>query len=100
MNTPKDSIYVYIRTPQSIAFEGVVESISSTNEKGPFDILPEHENFISVVREKVVLTEKGGGIKEFPVDAGFIKVLSDEVHIFIGLSSYTPPPQNEPTPNT
>ncbi len=40
---------VKILTPKEVLFQGKAYSVSSKNSQGPFDVLPEHANFISIV---------------------------------------------------
>ena len=45
---------VRIVSPKETIFQGDVLSISSTNSKGPFDILPLHANFITLIENKPI----------------------------------------------
>lgn len=38
-----------IFAPFQVYYEGVAQSISAINESGPFDILPDHHNFITML---------------------------------------------------
>ncbi len=38
---------------KNYAFRGIIKSFSSQNSDGPFDILPEHENFVTVPMKKL-----------------------------------------------
>lgn len=74
---------VTIRSREKIIFTGDAPSLSSVNERGLFDILPGHENFISVVKEKVILH---GSNKEFPFTTGILQVEENKVSVYIGLT--------------
>lgn len=82
----KPVIYVVVRTKEGVIFQNKVKAVTSYNEKGPFDILPEHENFISLINQHLVIHTLDGKQNEIKVDTAVIKVYKNEVHIFLGLS--------------
>ncbi|MBI2031783.1 MAG: hypothetical protein HYT08_04190 [Candidatus Levybacteria bacterium] len=82
----KPVIYVVVRTKEGITFKDRVRAVTSYNEKGPFDVLPEHENFISLINQHFVIHTMDGKENEVKVDTAVIKVYKNEVHIFLGLS--------------
>lgn len=61
-----------IRNKLGIIYNDKVEAVSSKNDKGIFDILPEHENFISV-------------IKEMKIENGILRAYKNRVNIYIGI---------------
>lgn len=77
---------VEIRDTVSLLFEGEATGISSTNKKGLFDILPIHENFISVVLDEVVVHTRNGD-KRFPNKTGILKVSENEVKGFLNIET-------------
>jgi F0F1-type ATP synthase epsilon subunit len=78
---------VVVRDENGEAFQGEVTSISSSNEKGPFDMLYEHTNFITLIREKLVLGLPSGQTKEFTLESGILRCFSSQVEIFLGVGS-------------
>jgi len=82
----KPTIFVVVRTKEGITFKDKVKAVTSYNEKGPFDVLPEHENFISLINQHLVIHTMDGKENEIKVDNAVIKVYKNEVHIFLGLS--------------
>lgn len=84
-NQQKNALQISIKTLEGILFEGEVDAITSINEKGRFDVLPYHENFISIVKDLVVVYQKDEKPKEFPLQGGVIKVRNNTVHIFLGI---------------
>lgn len=80
---PITQLAVYIRDPQSLLYKGIVQSVTTTNSRGVFDILGVHENFITIIKDKVVIRAKDE-VKEFPVVQGILKVEENVVHIFLG----------------
>ncbi|MDO8270040.1 MAG: hypothetical protein Q7T54_05235 [Candidatus Levybacteria bacterium] len=76
---------VKIRDTDSTVFEGEVERISSYNEMGPFDIYPMHANFISILRQELVLYNKKEKVKELKFEQAVLKVKQDKAQIFLGV---------------
>ena len=80
------TIDICIKTAESTLFEGQGISLSSVNDTGPFDILPYHENFISLIQERVTITKGDGKQIVFPVTSkGIIRVGSNKATIFLGV---------------
>ncbi len=52
MKSMQITFHLRILTPAKTIFEGEVQSVSSVNSAGPFDILAEHANFITLVEDK------------------------------------------------
>jgi|SRR3989338_351674 len=65
MNT---SLTVSINNPDETIWEGAAQSVSSENSSGPFDILPQHANFLTIVENKplIVRTVMHKEIFNFP----------------------------------
>ncbi|OGH37823.1 MAG: hypothetical protein A3B44_01100 [Candidatus Levybacteria bacterium RIFCSPLOWO2_01_FULL_38_21] len=79
-------ILLKIQTKQGVLFNDRVKAITSFNEKGIFDVLPQHENFISVIKDKIIIHTTDGKDKEMKIDNGVLKVHENEAHIFLGLT--------------
>ena len=74
---------VQVRDREGIKFDGQAEVLSSVNSVGPFDVLAEHANFISLIRKKVSIVEQGGKRTEFNLESGVIHVLKDKCLVFL-----------------
>lgn len=74
-----------IRSSEGVVFEGQVESVSSNNSKGRFDILKFHANFISIIKDKILITQTDGQKKEFQIDNGLLRTKGDMVEIYLGI---------------
>lgn len=81
MADPK--IHVTIKDKTRTYFEGDIFAISSYNDKGLFDILPFHENFISLIKDKIILHDKGMQ-KEMKINNGLLKINGNKVNIYLG----------------
>ena len=80
-----DDINITIRSKLGIVFKDRVKSVSSYNEKGLFDILAKHENFISLIKEKIVIHKNDNQKEEIKIDNGVMKVYENNVNIYIGI---------------
>jgi F0F1-type ATP synthase epsilon subunit len=82
-----DLLSVSIIAKEKIVFHEDVRTITSYNERGTFDILAEHTNFITVIKDKIIIHKADGTDREIVVDNGVLRVASNKVDIFIGLLS-------------
>ena len=76
---------VSVKGPKTELFNGRAFSITSINNKGKFDILPFHINFITLIKEYVIIREENKKEVTFPLDSGVLKVNEDKVKILIGV---------------
>jgi len=79
-----------IRSRNKLIFHGEVEYVSSINNTGPFDILSNHANFITLIKESIVMGLKGGKVKKYLIRNGVMRVHKDQIDTFINLSASTP----------
>lgn len=81
------SIKVTIRAYNGVIFSGEAISVSSKNEKGPFDILPGHINFITMVKESLIVRKADKSEEVFEIKGeGILHVYLGEVFVFLGVS--------------
>ncbi|MCL4387322.1 hypothetical protein M1307_02920 [Patescibacteria group bacterium] len=83
--TDKLFLKVNIKNKDQTVLEEEIEALSSFNEKGPFDILPLHENFISIIKDKIILHKKDGTSKEIAIERGVLKIIENEIDIYLGV---------------
>lgn len=81
------TLSIRVRNPERTIYENEIKAFSGFNEQGPFDILEAHGNFISIIKNKIIIYEKTGKKNEFPVDTGVLKVYGDKINIFLGLQN-------------
>jgi F0F1-type ATP synthase epsilon subunit len=89
LNEPgaKPSMYVKVYSPFKVFFEEPAYSISGINGSGPFDVLPGHHNFITLLERsemiiKPVNTEKTVKIL---ISGGIMHVRDDKVTVFLNV---------------
>lgn len=79
-------LHVFVMTGDSIVYDDKATSVSSRNERGRFDILPMHTNFISIIKEFVIIQISPEEKKEIVIKNGIMRVYEDNVQIFVGAS--------------
>ena len=77
-------IHVNIKDRGKTFFDGDVTAISSYNDVGLFDVLPLHENFISLIKDKIILHD-GINQKELKIENGLLKVKGSRINIYLGV---------------
>lgn len=55
MDLKKEKLKVIINSPNELIWDGVATSVSSKNSAGPFDVLPEHANFITMIQNEPIV---------------------------------------------
>lgn len=106
----RDILSVEVRNPDTVLYSGPAVSVSSKNSIGPFDVLPQHENFISLLSDKIVIFKEKHQKQEIPNTSAIIKAKQNKVTIFLGVETLsinqqannpagkTAPPTNKTTP--
>ena len=85
-DTKKTILSVVIRDRTGVLFEGLVESVSSYNANGLFDILPLHSNFLCIVQRAVLVRKsKKENLVEIPIQQGVLKVRENAVEVYAGI---------------
>ena len=82
---PKPVLDVTIRTRQKTLYSGSAQNISSTNVKGDFSILPMHANFITLIKDYVVVNKGLKDEQTFMLQKGLICVVGNKIEIYSGL---------------
>lgn len=88
--TSSSAYQVLVRDVKTVLFDGEAETISSFNQLGPFDIMPGHSFFISLIHRKVVIRSKSQKEVEFPLEQGILRLKGNKVTIFLGLEVLSP----------
>lgn len=79
------SMEVKVYSPFRDYFDGRAFSVSAVNATGPFDILPQHHNFISLLSacDLVVRTVKEGDDRRISISGGIMHVKANKVIVFL-----------------
>lgn len=76
-------IHLVIRQRQHIVFENDVTAVSSVNQKGPFDILALHADFISIIEKYVTIHHLNGQKERIPIEKALMHVEDEHVNIYL-----------------
>lgn len=79
----KPTMMVKIYAPFQVYFEGEAFSVSAKNGVGPFDILPEHKNFICMLVPCNVEVDSIDGRKTVKINRALMHVRADRVVVFM-----------------
>ncbi len=83
---PKKEMQVLIIHPERIVFNGTAKAITSVNDKGVFDILPLHGNFVSIIKDRIIVYDSNGERRQLPIEKAILKVQKNKVWIFVGIT--------------
>lgn len=86
MDPNQNQISVLVMHPEYTIYDGPALSVSSLNDKGPFDVLPLHSNFVSLIKEKVTINQLDKKKREIAIEKAIMKVYRNKVYIFVGIS--------------
>lgn len=79
----KQSLHVKVHSPFKVYFEGEADSVSAENNTGPFDILPKHHKFITLLNPCDLIVRNTEGEKRIRIARGIMHVKANMVNIFL-----------------
>ena len=79
------NIMLVVRQRDKIIFEGEVRAFSSFNERGNFDILYSHANFISLIKKNYVIHNVDGTKSEIKIEEGIVRAFDNKVTVYLGI---------------
>jgi F0F1-type ATP synthase epsilon subunit len=78
------TMQVKIYAPFKVYYDSSASSVSAKNGTGPFDILPHHKNFISLLQPcDVVVRQDGKPDYILPITRGIMHVKADKTTVFL-----------------
>lgn len=77
------SMHVKVYAPFKVYFDGIANSISAVNATGPFDILPKHHNYMSLLSAGDIIVRSDKGEDKINITRGIMHVKADEVIVFL-----------------
>lgn len=77
-----DQVKVY--SPFRVYYDSKASSVSAVNGTGPFDILPGHKNFLTLLSAGDIVVRSTSGKEEtINIDRGVLHVANDVVRVFL-----------------
>ena len=78
---------VTIKEPEKTVFDGYAVSVTSVSNRGKFDVLAYHANFISLIQDMIVIRQEDKPPVQIPVKTGVMKVRNNTVKIILGIET-------------
>ena len=85
MDDKKKLLYLAVRARENLVFIGKVSSFTSYNDKGKFDVLPGHANFISLINKSLLFKDLAGESHEIKIGLGIMRVVKNNVEVYLGV---------------
>lgn len=76
-------MHVKVYAPFKVYYDGPAESISAENDTGPFDILPKHHNFMTLLSACDIVIKNDNQEEKVTITRGIMHVKADEVIVFL-----------------
>ena len=77
------TLKIKVYSPFQVYFDEPALSISGVNRTGPFDILPGHHNFISLLQPGQLLIRTANEERKIVINGGVMHVKADQVIVFL-----------------
>lgn len=78
------SMDVKVYAPFQIYFNGPANSLSATNDTGPFDVLPQHKSFMSLLKPgNITVRQQGKPDFSMKIDRAILHVRNNKVSVFL-----------------
>jgi len=79
----KPMIHIKVFSPYKTYFNYIGYSISGVNNTGPFDVLPRHHNFITLLNACTLEIKVSSGVKHIHISKGIMHVKADQIVVFL-----------------
>lgn len=77
------SMHVKVYAPFKTYYDNEALSISAVNDTGPFDILPRHHNFMTLLNPGDIVVRAEKNEEKITISRGIMHVKKDEVIVFL-----------------
>lgn len=79
----KDTIHIKVYSPFKVYFDDDAKNISAENDTGPFDVLPGHHNFLTLLNPCELIIRNDKGEQRIRIVRGIMHVKKDRVVVFL-----------------
>ncbi len=80
----RTDMHIKVYSPFHIYYDDKAKSISAVNDTGPFDILPGHRNFMTLVSAcELIIRTPAGQEEMIKISRAVMHVKADEVRVFL-----------------
>lgn len=77
--------HLKIVAKDGILFDGEIKSLTSYNDKGKFDVLAFHANFISIIYKSIKIIDSKGIEKEMTIQKALLRNRQNNLEIYLGI---------------
>lgn len=82
----ESQLRIIARAPFEVYYEGPGTVVSAANKVGPFDVLPGHADFFSILNPgEVIINTSATESVSFTINNGIITVRDNEVMLFVNM---------------
>ena len=81
--TGQETLLAKVWSPFRVYFNGRAKSISAINGTGPFDVLPRHRNFITLLNQCNLVLQTSSGETTIKISGGVMHVHKNTVTVFL-----------------
>ncbi|MFC1621844.1 hypothetical protein ACFL13_00450 [Patescibacteria group bacterium] len=81
----RDYLEITIHSKKETFFKGHAYTVTSTNDVGEFDVLPHHANFITLIKNYVIVDKNRQSEKKYELEKGVLAIKSDKVDVYLEL---------------
>lgn len=81
----KPVVHIRVASPFKNFFDEEAYSISAVNKTGPFDILPHHHNFITLLDACEIVVRTAHGDFRIQISGGIMHVKADQIVVFLNV---------------
>ena len=79
----QETLLAKVWSPFRVYFNGRAKSISAINGTGPFDVLPRHHNFITLLNQCDLKLQTASGETTIKISGGVMHVHKNTVTVFL-----------------
>lgn len=83
IEVPNGMMHIKVYAPFKTYYDDLGTSISATNDTGPFDILPQHHNFMTLLSNGEITVRSQDSEKKIEITRGIMHVKADRVIVFL-----------------
>ena len=87
MNNPTPLLKVLVQNKNGVVYDQNASAITSLNQNGVFDVLPRHANFISLIKDYLVLHSDKEEKKEIKFKQGILEVFNNKATVYLDFFS-------------
>jgi F0F1-type ATP synthase epsilon subunit len=80
-----DVVHIRVASPFKVYFDEEALSISAENDTGPFDILPRHHNFITLLNACEIVVRTTRGDFRIQISGGIMHVKANQIAVFLNV---------------